>query len=261
MCENKKSTCNSKLHDLLENALNTVEKITSDNTKWRKLEKCAVVTCKNILGKYETSISFHNFPRDEELQNIWLDKCDIAIGSVDIDLLQICSSHFTADDFEEDLGRNYRLLKANAVPSENLPVIRIPPYESVKEHIDAKEFLESKISKLKQQQLQLMEALNVRNKNIKVKKKKYLALKNKVDRLRCTTSGVHREKNLLSTVFSDAQIRVLIGKERVVWSEDDLAMAFSLRHMSSRECYLYLKRFLNFPLPALSCVQRWAASK
>lgn len=114
---------------------------------------------------------------------------------------------------------------------------------------------------MKQQQLQLTKELNVYNKNLKAKKKKYSALKVKVERLKNGSFILQKDKSLLSKVFSDAQIKILTGKEKVVWTNDDLAMAFSLRQMSSRECYLYLKRFLNYPLPALSCVQRWAASK
>ncbi|KAI4458418.1 thap domain-containing protein 9 [Holotrichia oblita] len=256
-----KSICNNKLDDLLENALDVVNKINSEDTKWHKIEKCAVVTCKNIVGKYEHSITFHSFPSDTELQNIWLEKCDLSPTSVDVNVLQICSSHFNSSDFEEDVGGGFRILKSNVVPSENLPIIRTPPFDSVTEHVDAKEFLESRLSKLKQQQLQLTKELNVYNKNLKAKKKKYSALKAKVERLKSGSFILQKDKSLLSKVFSDAQIKILLGKDKVVWNNDDLAMAFSLRQMSSRECYLYLKRFLNYPLPALSCVQRWAASK
>lgn len=69
-----------------------------------------------------------------------------------------------------------------------------------------------------------------------------------------------QKKNLLTKVFSNAQIGILMNKKKVLWSDDDLAMAFTLRHMSNKECYLYLKETLNIPLPALSCVQKWAAS-
>ncbi|KAK9718221.1 Transposase protein [Popillia japonica] len=239
-----KTICNNKINDLLENALEPVNNIHSEDTKWHKIEKCAVVTCKNIVGKYEQTITFHNFPTDTELQDIWLEKCDLSPAGIN-----------------DDVGGGFRILKSDAVPSENLPIIRVPPFESVTEHVDAKEFLESTLNKLKQQQLQLTKELNVYNKNLKAKKKKYSALKVKVERLKNGSFILQKDKSLLSKVFSDAQIKILTGKEKVVWTNDDLAMAFSLRQMSSRECYLYLKRFLNYPLPALSCVQRWAASK
>lgn len=66
---------------------------------------------------------------------------------------------------------------------------------------------------------------------------------------------------VLRSLFSEAQISLLKGnKEKVYWSDDDLAQAFTLRHMGGKELYLYLKNTLNYPLPALSCVQAWAAN-
>lgn len=64
----------------------------------------------------------------------------------------------------------------------------------------------------------------------------------------------------LNSIFSPAQVDYINRAKKVVWSHEDMAMAFTLRHMSNKECYLYLKKELNYPLPALSAVQRWAAS-
>lgn len=72
--------------------------------------------------------------------------------------------------------------------------------------------------------------------------------------------NIKNKKNVVRKVFSDAQINLLLGKKKVIWSDDDLAKAFTLRHIGSKECYLYLKNQLNMPLPALACVQKWAAS-
>lgn len=78
-----------------------------------------------------------------------------------------------------------------------------------------------------------------------------LAERSKYSKFRC---------NILLKVFSPAQISLLIGNKKVYWSEDDLAKAFVLRHMGTKESYLYLKQTLNYPLPSLSSVQKWAAS-
>lgn len=221
------------------------------------MEKCAVITC----GNTEKHDHLYNFPRDVELRNLWIDKCGISPNYA-INPLKICNYHFTVDDFEEDLANGYRkILKSNAVPTRNLPLGDIPPYHLIKEHVDTNEILEGKLIKLRRQHFELKQEIKTYNKNIKVKRKKCIMLKNKVDKLKCNSSVINTERNLLSKVFSDAQIRILMGKKKVYWADDDLAMAFSLRQMSSKECYLYLKRFLNLPLPALSCVQKWAASK
>ncbi|KAJ8985743.1 hypothetical protein NQ317_014396 [Molorchus minor] len=60
--------------------------------------------------------------------------------------------------------------------------------------------------------------------------------------------------NCLEKVFTPAQIQLLMGK-KVFWSDDDLARAFTLRHMGGKELYLYLRNTVNLPLPSLSCIQ------
>lgn len=65
---------------------------------------------------------------------------------------------------------------------------------------------------------------------------------------------------VIHKVFSKAQRELLLGRKKVFWGDLDLAKAFSLRHIAGKECYLYLRDVLNIPLPALSAVQRWAAS-
>lgn len=117
--------------------------------------------------------------------------------------------------------------------------------------------LKTKIINLKITMRDLYGKLSKQEKKNKLKRNGIKRVKEKFSKVEITGSG----KNLLSKVFSDAQINVLMGQSKVVWGDDDLAMAFSLRHLCSKECYLYLKEVLNIPLPALSCVQKWAASK
>lgn len=175
--------------------------------------------------------------------------------------LKICEIHFTAEDFEQILDSNYtKVLKSNAVPSINVPVIETPPYEVVKEYVDTNDSLQSRMDELSKEQEKITKELDLYNKHLRIYQRKCGALKNKIAKLKTNSFIIRNEKNLLSKVFSDAQVKILMGKKKVVWSDDDLAMAFSLRHMSSKECYLYLKTFLNMPLPALSSVQKWAAS-
>ncbi|KAF5276098.1 hypothetical protein FQR65_LT16484 [Abscondita terminalis] len=69
------------------------------------------------------------------------------------------------------------------------------------------------------------------------------------------------QKNILSKVFSESQIKILSGKKKIYWSSDDMAMGYTIRHLSNKRCYLYLSKKLNIPLPALSSIKRWSTLK
>lgn len=63
---------------------------------------------------------------------------------------------------------------------------------------------------------------------------------------------------LLNTVLTKNQISLLSKKKkRVCWTYEEIATAFTLRYYS-KKCYLYLRSMLNYPLPALSSLRRWA---
>jgi len=66
---------------------------------------------------------------------------------------------------------------------------------------------------------------------------------------------------LLRKVFSESQIKILMGKKKIYWSNDDMAVGYTLRHMSSKRCYTYLTKHLHIPLPALSSIKRWVTLK
>lgn len=226
--------------------------------------KCSVLTCTNRLSKYDNLLQFYNFPVDLQLKNIWFSRCGTkSRNNIDSNSLKICSEHFMPDDFEEHFSDDYKkLLKYNAVPSRNIPGTNtIPSYNVIKDHVDMSEILQNKLKQLKKEKSDLVKKMKVYEQNSKIKKKNCVTLRNKIDKLRSNSSIFSSDRSLLSKVFSNAQIKILMGKRKVTWSDNDLAMAFSLRQMSSRDCYLYLKRFLNLPLPALSCVQKWASAK
>lgn len=73
--------------------------------------------------------------------------------------------------------------------------------------------------------------------------------------------SVAEQKTILSKVFSESQIKILSGKKKIYWSHDDMAVAYTLRHISSKRCYMYLSKNLNIPLPGLSSIKRWQALK
>ncbi|KAK9718266.1 THAP domain [Popillia japonica] len=79
--------------------------------------------------------------------------------------------------------------------------------------------------------------------------------------LELKSMSVSEQKNLLSKVFSESQIKILSGKKKIYWSHDDMAIGYTIRHMSSKRCYMYLTKKLNIPLPGLSSIKRWQAMK
>lgn len=143
-------------------------------------------------------------------------------------------------------------LKANAVPHCNLA-------QELEQAVEENQLLKSQLEALEKEKHELQNKIAQVNLQIMKKAAVTQRLQMRCERIRRKCNG-SMKKSLLTKVFSHAQIGVLMGKKKVVWSDDDLAMAFTLRHMGNKDCYLYLKETLNFPLPALACVQKWAAS-
>lgn len=73
--------------------------------------------------------------------------------------------------------------------------------------------------------------------------------------------SLHDQRMLLSKVFSESQIKILSGKKKIYWSDDDMAVGYTIRHLSNKRCYLYLSKKLNIPLPAVSSIKRWMTLK
>ncbi|KAG8231965.1 hypothetical protein J437_LFUL008885 [Ladona fulva] len=70
-----------------------------------------------------------------------------------------------------------------------------------------------------------------------------------------------RVRQVLRKYLTDGQISLLLsGKKQVKsWTPEEMGMAFAIRYLSKR-CYIYLRKQLNFPLPGISTLQRWASS-
>lgn len=148
------------------------------------------------------------------------------------------------------------ILKQDAFPTENLTE-NWPKFMDIKTAVDTNEQLKQKFEALTKEESLLKEKVEMYQKKIVNLDKEITKMKKLVSKTPRNRSG----SNLIYKVFSHAQINMLLRKKKkVVWSYDDMAMAFTLRHMANRECYLFLKNTLNMPLPALSAVQRWAAS-
>lgn len=219
---------------------------------------------------------------------IWKETCGLDEGA-DVDGLMVCSDHFNLDDYvrnykEEFLNPNFkRTLKKDVVPTKKTgttSTIAVELSESDGEgQIDEVEDDNSS----KSPELEAIEKPDGTGLEIAIKEnnklyrtyRKLLKQQNDlqkeideynvlINKLRVKVENGEKARRAhcyLSKVFSPAQIELLKGKKRrVYWSDDDLASAFTMRHMGGRECYLYLKNTLGLPLPALSCVQKWAAS-
>lgn len=77
--------------------------------------RCAVAICKNVFKKFlpgdVNAISFHRFPRDPALREIWIRACNRS-DQFNPDTSHICSIHFEKSTFE--LNFMAELLKVNS---------------------------------------------------------------------------------------------------------------------------------------------------
>lgn len=236
-------------------------------------------SCSNYFHSFEKRdqfpYKFHRFPSDIILCNTWRSRCGLR-RNTDVKDLMVCSAHFYLDDYqrnykEEFVNPNFkRELKSSALPSQNLitgsggqvsesmlvddttnisekqaPLTS----EEIKKTVDLNEELQQKYKDL------LQTVRTVKQKSHKLERNTQL-FKKKLHQYRNNSVEIDD----LQKVFSASQINLLLGRKKVYWTDDDLARAFTLRHIGGRSCYLYLKNTLNMPLPALSCVQRWASS-
>ncbi|KAF2901081.1 hypothetical protein ILUMI_05137 [Ignelater luminosus] len=100
-----------------------------------------------------------------------------------------------------------------------------------------------------------------KNQAVKAKDEDLKRLMQQYDRLHRATMSLIEQRNILSKVFSESQIKILTGKKKIYWSNDDMAMGYTIRHLSNKRCYMYLSKNLNIPLPALSSIKRWSTLK
>ncbi|KAL0841970.1 hypothetical protein ABMA28_014194 [Loxostege sticticalis] len=82
---------------------------------------CAVITCRarsTCLSKTKGGVSFHRFPKDPNIREIWID----ATGRGDwipTKTSTICSRHFTIHDYSTKKSGN-KYLREGAIPRENI---------------------------------------------------------------------------------------------------------------------------------------------
>lgn len=173
-----------------------------------------------------------------------------------------------------------KLLKHDAVPTLYLPSItflsgvenvdnptmtcldetdiKFHPQEKLKQENVA---LQKRVDCLKSEIDALRDTLNETREKYRVVDNDYNAMQKKYCSLQVSALSMQQQKSLLAKVFSESQIKILSGKKKIYWSNDDMAMAYTIRHLSNKRCYAYLTKNLNIPLPALSSIKRWATIK
>lgn len=79
----------------------------------RTKEYCCVASC-HASAKFNSVLSFHGFPTDQETRQKWMD----IIRCEKVTYKKICSRHFNADDIIEPKDpTGHRLLRKGAVPT------------------------------------------------------------------------------------------------------------------------------------------------
>ncbi|KAJ8962037.1 hypothetical protein NQ314_005819 [Rhamnusium bicolor] len=114
--------------------------------------------------------------------------------------------------------------------------------------------LKKKTETLEKEVSDLEQILNTKQNDLTNLETRY---KNIVTKIKDKNFTLHEQKILLSKVFSESQIKILFGKQKLYWTNDDFAVGYTIRHLSNKRCYTYLTKKLNFPLPGLSSIKRW----
>ncbi|XP_074029221.1 uncharacterized protein [Leptinotarsa decemlineata] len=128
-------------------------------------------------------------------------------------------------------------------------------YNKIKTHIELKA-LQNKNSKLLKKRLTIHRNIQC-NKILLKERLRELSILNLASKETSEKElSLQNQKELLSRVFSANQLKVLCGK-KTHWSNDDMAVAYIIRHLGNERCYGYLMKNMNFPLPAPSSLRRW----
>lgn len=80
-----------------------------------------------------------------------------------------------------------------------------------------------------------------------------------IEHLRNSESKIKHFEAMFGKIFTSGQMKRILDPDnkRLQWSSEDIASAISLQRVSPK-AYLYL-RSLNYPLPALTTLQKWSA--
>ncbi|XP_057662425.1 uncharacterized protein LOC130897532 isoform X2 [Diorhabda carinulata] len=251
----------------------------------RKLESitvCAVPGCTSMSS--DKCLEFFPFPQSKMIRYKWIQFCGVDAKNLDTRTAHICCKHFeessyiTKIEIFGDITYLIRALCYDAVPVINNPNTSKISVELQEDHQGKSDYNSNVNQKTEQLVTKVygdiktqadLHKLKIYNELLKKKNKLYeinlkvnqKRLKRKEALLASLESQVSKTNilygDVLAKVFSQSQIKHLCGHKKTHWTEDDLAVGFTIRYLSSRTFYNYLTNTLKFPLPALSTIQRY----
>ncbi|KAJ8918032.1 hypothetical protein NQ315_011488 [Exocentrus adspersus] len=287
---------------LLVSVPDYMQKVKCDTQEWTPPFKCAVSSCRNYFVKFSERekypYKFHNFPLNQNLCLTWKRQCGLPPNK-NISNLKVCSDHFSLDDYIRNYKEEFqnpdfkRRLKPEAIPQRNLegePVewkdigasvddscvlaeVEELDFDQIKKAVDENRQLKNKYNALLTQKSTITTKIKFYEKANADQVKKLAELRTTLPNVDADAKYTMPDKtNVLRKVFSDAQIRLLLGKDRVFWSEDDLAKAFVLRHMGGFKmlsCVVFGcannsevsdSSITYYPFPKNELAEEWAAA-
>lgn len=158
------------------------------------------------------------------------------------------------------------MLQSSASPSGNshdlgLPNNSVddPPYEPIQTPHNCID-IENKFKILEKQNAELKDEVVKLNSRIKKLEREKKSVNCEIIDVQTSKNVDIRVTEILSTVFSPGQIKVLISKKKKIkWSHEDICCAIALRSVSAK-AYRYLRNKLKYPLPGMSSLRRWVST-
>lgn len=171
-----------------------------------------------------------------------------------------------------------RKIKKGIVPTENLPenegenIWEIPAASTVKKRADEvykfnrANYIKTRaqLDEIKNSNFKLLKSIEDVTGELESWKEIYqdrikenISIKKQLKQYTKHIYTKERTKQILSKVFSDMQIKVLMGQKKGFWSDDDMAVGYTIKHLSNITCYNYIIKNMNIPLPGLSSIKRW----
>lgn len=211
-------------------------------------------------------------------------------------LVFICSLHFHEDSYNLERKVRKRVvyvskkLKDGIVPTNSLPSVHnisktslicalassesehSTPNSPSKNSFNNKnyskirsnsqlEYFKTENEKLPKMIAELEGELKIQIKLYKSRLKFYNNVRNSLKEKLKNVVSRQQMKDILSKVFSKSQSKILMTDKKSMWSDADMAVAYTIRHLSNDRCYKYLINNMNIPLPGLSTIHRWIQVK
>ncbi|XP_028139156.1 uncharacterized protein LOC114333470 isoform X1 [Diabrotica virgifera virgifera] len=236
---------------------------------------CSVPGCNNKSTGSECT-EFFPLPENETTRQAWLKLCWLTAENLDRSKVAICSNHFDDNAYLteiNDVGALIyivKILDPDALPTLNLPtaaILQLPPIiEIISIEYSKPQQEKEKNETIKNLQLwqesndAIQKKIDLVEADIQQKKKQLKEHDNTLVKLRSQDSEGLSDKTL-SNVFSKAQLKLLFGNTRAVWSDNDFAVGYSIMQLSNARFYKYLTKVLNYPFPGRSTIQSFVKTK